>query len=154
MSGARANVGVVMPVRNGERTLAAAIRSVCEQCPAPAEILVVDGGSEDGSAAVAASFPGVRVMAQTGRGLAAARNQGLRAVNGEIIAFCDCDDCWTAGALAARLDHLTAEPASDAVIGQAEMVPCDGDLATPQQTSILGRIAPGYTPGALLARRA
>ena len=146
-------VGVVIPVRNGGRTLAAAIQSVCDQRPAPIDIVVIDGGSEDGSASLAATFPGVRVIAQAGRGLAAARNQGLRAVTGEAIAFCDSDDCWTVGALAARLNHLAAEPGCDAVIGLAEKILIDGDAATPQQASRLGRITPGYTPGALMARR-
>jgi glycosyltransferase involved in cell wall biosynthesis len=150
----RLTVGVVMPVRNGARTLATAIRSVCEQCPSPADIVVVDGASEDGSATIAAAFPGVRVICQAGRGLAAARNQGLRAVAGEAIAFCDSDDCWSAGALATRLNHLTAEPGCDAVIGHVERVLFDSDTATPQQTSQLGRVVPGYTPGALMARRA
>jgi glycosyltransferase involved in cell wall biosynthesis len=154
MSRASLSVGVVMPVRNGARTLAAAIRSVCDQHPAPVDVVVVDGTSEDGSAAVAAAFPGVRVIPQAGRGLAAARNQGLRAVAGEAVAFCDADDCWTAGALAARLDHLVSEPGCGAVIGHARTVLGDGGRTTPQQAARLGRVAPGYTPGALLARRA
>jgi glycosyltransferase involved in cell wall biosynthesis len=153
MNTAVPGVGVVIPVRNGRRTIAAAIRSVCDQRPTPVDIVVIDGGSEDGSAALAATFPGVRVIAQAGRGLAAARNQGLRAVTGEMIAFCDSDDCWTVGALAARLNHLAAEPGCDAVIGLAEKILIDGDAATPQQASQLGRIVPGYTPGALMARR-
>ena len=147
-------LGVVMPVRDGAKRLAAAIRSVCDQRPAPADIVVVDGGSEDGSAALAAAFPGVRVIAQAGRGLAAARNQGVRDVAGDAIAFCDADDRWAPGALAVRLDHLAAEPGCGAVIGHAESVLLDGDRATPQQASRLGRITPGYTPGALMARRA
>jgi glycosyltransferase involved in cell wall biosynthesis len=154
MNAARLAVGVVMPVRNGARTLVAAVRSVCDQCPAPADIVVIDGGSEDDSATLAAAFPGVRVIAQVGLGLAAARNQGLRAVTGEMIAFCDSDDRWTAGALAARLNHLAAEPGCGAVIGHSENVLFDGDTATAQQASRLGRVAPGYTPGALMARRA
>jgi glycosyltransferase involved in cell wall biosynthesis len=153
MNTAHPRVGVIIPVRNGARTIAAAIRSVCDQRPAPIDIVVIDGGSEDGSAALAATFPGVRVIAQAGRGLAAARNQGLRAVTGETIAFCDSDDYWTVGALAARLDHLAAEPGCDAVIGLVQKVLIDGDAATPQQASRLGRITPGYTPGALMARR-
>ena len=148
------SLGVVMPVRNGAKTLAAAIRSVRDQRPAPAEIVVVDGGSEDESVAIATAFPGVRVIAQAGRGLAAARNQGMRDVAGEVIAFCDADDRWTPGALAVRLDHLIAEPGCGAVIGHAERVLLDGDRATPQQASRLGRVTPGYTPGALMARRA
>jgi glycosyltransferase involved in cell wall biosynthesis len=150
----RSLLGVVMPVRNGATTLAAAIQSVRSQHPPPADILVVDGHSGDGSAEIAAAFSGVRVILQEGRGLAAARNQGLRAVDGDAIAFCDADDCWTPGALATRLDHLAAEPACGAVIGHVERVLLDGHRATPQQTSRLGRRAPGYTPGALMARRA
>jgi glycosyltransferase involved in cell wall biosynthesis len=146
-------VGVIIPVRNGARTLAAAIRSVIDQRPAPIDIVVIDGDSDDGSGALAATFPGVRVIAQAGRGFAAARNQGLRAVTGEAIAFCDSDDCWTGGALATRLNHLAAEPGCNAVIGLVEKVLIDGDGATPQQASQLGRITPGYTPGALMARR-
>jgi glycosyltransferase involved in cell wall biosynthesis len=153
MNAACLPVGVILPVRNGARTLAAAIRSVCDQHPAPADIVVVDGGSEDGSATLAVGFPGVRVITQAGRGLAAARNEGLRAVSGEVIAFCDSDDCWTIGALAARLNHLAAEPDCGAVIGHAENVLFDGGAATQQQASRLGRVAPGYTPGALMARR-
>jgi glycosyltransferase involved in cell wall biosynthesis len=153
MNTAHPKVGVIIPVRNGVRTIAAAIRSVCDQRPAPIDIVVIDGGSEDGSAALAATFPGVRVIAQAGRGLAAARNQGLRAVTGEVIAFCDSDDCWTVGAVATRLNHLAAEPSCDAVIGLVQNVLIDDDAATPQQASRLGRITAGYTPGALMARR-
>lgn len=153
MSGDRPSVGVVMPVRNGASTLAAAIRSVYDQQPAAADIVVVDA-SEDDSATLAAAFAGVRVISQLGRGLAAARNQGLSAVAGELIAFCDADDCWTAGALACRLDHLAHEPSCDAVIGHAERVLFDGHAAMPQQLSQLGRVTPGYTPGALMVRRA
>ena len=154
MNADRLSVGVVMPVRNGARTLAAAIRSVCDQQPPPGDIVVIDGGSEDDSATLAAACPGVRVITQLGRGLAAARNQGLSTVAGELIAFCDADDCWTANALAARLDHLVREPGCDAVIGHAERVLFGGQAATPQQLSQLGRVIPGYTPGALMMRRA
>jgi glycosyltransferase involved in cell wall biosynthesis len=154
MNAGRFAVGVVIPVRNAARTLALAIGSVRDQHPAPADIVVIDGGSWDGSAALAASFPGVRVIPQVGRGLAAARNQGLREVVGETIAFCDADDCWTAGALPARLNHLIAEPGCDAIVGHIEIVPCHGDAATPQQAARIGRVVPGYSPGALMARRA
>lgn len=153
MNADRLSVGVVMPVRNGASTIAAAIRSVCEQQPPPTDIVVVDGSSEDGSASLAAVFPGVRVISQVGLGLAAARNQGIDAVAGNVIAFCDADDCWTTGALACRLDHLAREPGCDAVIGHAQRVPIEGHGTTPQQASRLGRVTPGYTPGALMVRR-
>jgi glycosyltransferase involved in cell wall biosynthesis len=147
------SVGVVIPVRNGARTLAAAIESVSVQKPPPSDIVVVDGGSDDGGAALAGTFAGVRVIAQEGRGLGAARNQGVREVAGDVIAFCDADDCWTAGALAARLEHLAAEPACGAVIGHLRRTLAAGHMATPEQASRLGRVEAAYTPSALMARR-
>lgn len=146
-------VGVVIPVRNGARTLSAAIGSVLGQSPQPHDIVVVDGGSVDDSPAIAGSFPGVRVIAQHGRGLGAARNQGVAAVAGDVIAFCDADDCWTEDALARRLSHLAANRDCGAVIGHLQRRVTDGDAPTPQQASRLGQTEPAYTPGALLVRR-
>jgi glycosyltransferase involved in cell wall biosynthesis len=147
------SVGVVVPVKNGVRTLAAAIESVRHQNPPPGDIVVVDGGSDDGSAGLAATFAGVRVIAQEGRGLGAARNQGVREVAGGLIAFCDADDCWTTGALAARLEYLAADPSCGAVIGQLRRTLAPGNTATPQQASRFGHVETGYTASALMARR-
>jgi len=146
-------VGVVMPVRNGARTLAAAIASVLGQSPPPNDVVVVDGGSDDGSGAIALSFAGVRLIAQEGRGLGAARNQGIAAVAGDLVAFCDADDRWTDGSLALRAARLAAEPACGAVIGHLRRTVTEGETPTPQQASRLGQVEPGYTPGALLVRR-
>ncbi|MCW5718041.1 MAG: glycosyltransferase family 2 protein [Bauldia sp.] len=153
MSAARPAVGVVIPVRNGARTLAAAIASVLGQSPPPDDVVVVDGGSDDGSASSSLSL-GVRVIAQEGRGLGAARNQGIAAVAGDLVAFCDVDDRWTDGALAMRLARLAAEPACGAVIGHLRRTVIGDETPTPQQASRLGQVEPGYTPGALLVRRA
>lgn len=147
------SLAVIMPVRNAAPYIAAAIASVRRQVPEGTDLIVVDGGSDDGSAAIAAGFPSVRVVPQSGRGLAAARNQGVRAARAELIGFCDADDRWSDGALAARLAHLAAQPECDAVIGQVVVEPLAGATATPQQRSRLGQPVPGYTPGALLARR-
>lgn len=153
MTGGGLTVGVVMPVRNGARTLATAIGSVLAQTPPPADIVVVDGNSEDGSAAVATAFAGVRVLQQAGRGLGTARNQGVAAVAGDVVAFCDADDCWTPGSLALRVARLAAKPDCGAVVGHIRRTLAEGETATPQQASRLGQIEPGYTPGALLVRR-
>jgi glycosyltransferase involved in cell wall biosynthesis len=153
MKASHLSVGVVMPVRNGARTLSAAIESVSRQEPPPGDIVVVDGSSDDGSAAIAATFAGVRVIEQKGRGLAAARNQGICEAVGDVIAFCDADDWWTAGALATRLEHLAAEPSCGAVIGQLQRTVAVGSMLTPQQASRLGRIEAAYTPGGLMVRR-
>lgn len=147
------SLAVIVPVRDAAPFIAAALTSVLAQVPAGTDVVVVDGGSADGSAATAAGFPGVRVVPQIGRGLAAARNQGLRAVQADLIGFCDADDRWSDGALAARLAHLAEQPDCDAVIGQLVVEELSGTTATPRQRSRVGRPAPGFTPGALLARR-
>jgi glycosyltransferase involved in cell wall biosynthesis len=147
------SLAVIMPVLNAGPFVAGAIESVLAQVPPGADLLVVDGGSTDSSAAIAAGFPGVRLLAQSGRGLAAARNQGLAAVDADLVGFCDADDRWTEGALAARLACLQSRPDCDAVIGQIVGEALAGEPLTPQQASRLGQPLPGFTPGALLARR-
>jgi len=147
------SLAVIMPVLNAASFVTAAIESVLADAPPGTALVVVDGGSTDGSAAIAAGFAGVRVLTQSGRGLAAARNQGLRAVDADIVGFCDADDRWAAGGLAARLAHLQSRPDCDAVIGQVVCEPLPGEPFTAQQASRLGQPLPGFTPGALLARR-
>lgn len=147
------SLAVVMPVRNARRFVAAAIGSVLAQTPPGTDVVVVDGELDGAAAAIAAAFPGVRILAQSGRGLAAARNQGVRAVHADVIGFCDADDRWADGALAERLGYLQTQPGCDAVIGQVVSESLDGESVTPQQLLRLGQPLPGFTPGALLARR-
>jgi glycosyltransferase involved in cell wall biosynthesis len=147
------SLAVIMPVLNLASFVAAAIKSVLSGAPPGTDLVVVDGGSTDGSAAIAAGFAGVRVLMQSGHGLAAARNQGLRAVDADLVGFCDADDRWADGAFAARLAHLQSQPDCDAVIGQVVGETLAGEPVTPQQAARLGQPLPGFTPGALLARR-
>ncbi len=86
-------VSVVIPVYNGAATLPRAIKSVLSQTEAPLEIIVVDDGSQDESAAVASQFP-VKLIQQENAGPAAARNRGAELSKGEWIAFLDADDAW------------------------------------------------------------
>jgi len=80
---ARPLVSVILPVKNGERFLAQAINSVLDQDYHPLEIVVVDGQSTDGSAAIAQSFDLVRYVCQQGElGLGRARNLGIEAARG------------------------------------------------------------------------
>jgi glycosyltransferase involved in cell wall biosynthesis len=87
-------VSVVIPVRNGERTVAAAVRSMCEQTHRSLEIVVVDDGSTDDTAAVVLALRDarVRVVASEGRGLVAALNTGVAQASGAWIARMDADD--------------------------------------------------------------
>jgi glycosyltransferase involved in cell wall biosynthesis len=119
MSGAvRCPVSVVMPVFNGARYLADAIASIRRQRHAPLEIIVVDDGSTDDSAAVAASQgPDVRVVSQANQGPGPARNRALGLARGEVVAFLDADDLWSDDKLGVQWPLLAAHPAIEVVLG-------------------------------------
>jgi len=88
-------VSVVVPAFNAEATLAEALASIRLQGMGSAlEIIVVDDGSSDRTAAVAAACPDVHLIRQPNAGPAAARNRGIAAARGEFLAFLDADDHW------------------------------------------------------------
>ncbi|HWO82736.1 MAG TPA: glycosyltransferase family A protein, partial [Solirubrobacterales bacterium] len=85
-------VAVVIPCFNQAHYLAEAIESVLGQTRPPAELLVVDDGSEDNSYEVAGRYETVTRIQQRNRGVAAARNAGWKASDSEFLAFLDADD--------------------------------------------------------------
>ncbi|MEY2466237.1 MAG: hypothetical protein QOD03_758, partial [Verrucomicrobiota bacterium] len=88
----KAKVSVVVATYNGARTLQNCLQSLaCLNYP-DYEVILVDDGSTDRTPEVAKQFPAVRYLRQTNQGLSAARNAGIRAATGEIVAFTD-DDC-------------------------------------------------------------
>ena len=114
-------VSVVVPVYNGERFLGEALDSVLSQAYEPLEVIVVDDGSTDDSGAVAQSRP-VRYLRRAHEGVSAARNAGIAAAQGELIAFIDADDLWAPDALATQVRHLLAHPSTGIVLGQMRIV--------------------------------
>jgi glycosyltransferase involved in cell wall biosynthesis len=114
-------VSVVIPVFNGERFLAAAIQSVLDQTYRPVEVIVVDDGSTDESAAIARSFPGVRVIEQENSGPGTARNRAIAAADGELLAFLDADDLMPAAKLERQVGHLREHPGVGCVLGRQEI---------------------------------
>ncbi len=86
-------VSVVTPAFNAAATIGAAVSSVLGQTYRDVELVVVDDGSTDATAAIAEAYGDpVRVVRQENKGVAAARNRGIREAAGELIAFCDADD--------------------------------------------------------------
>jgi len=104
-------VSCVIPVRDGEAFLADAIESALTQATAVAEILVVDDGSSDASAAVAEAFGApVRVIRRPPEGPVAARNCGVGEARGTLIGFLDSDDIWLPRKLELQMGRLRAHP--------------------------------------------
>ena len=105
------SVSVVIPTFNRGEKIAATLDSVLNQTRAPDEIIVVDDGSSDESAAWIETHYGerVRVIRQKNGGVARARNRGWRAARGEWIAFLDHDDEFLPHKLEALESHLTGE---------------------------------------------
>jgi len=118
-------VSVIVPVHDGERFLAPALRSVFEQTYRPIEVIVVDDGSTDGSAEVASSFP-VRYLHQENRGPGAARNAGIQASRGELVAFVDADDVMLPHKLETQAGFLLDHPEVDCVMARQRIVIEDG----------------------------
>lgn len=95
-------VSIVMPAHNAQSTIGRAIDSVMTQSYPRFEILVVDDGSDDDTAARVRSYRDQRIRLlrhRVNRGVAAARNTALRAARGEYIAVLDADDAWLPGRL-------------------------------------------------------
>ncbi|WP_218081560.1 glycosyltransferase [Anthocerotibacter panamensis] len=103
---------VVIPAYNVAAYIAACLRSVFAQSDGDFEVLVVDDGSTDQTARVVLSFadPRLHLIQQRNGGLAAARNTGIRAAQGELVAFLDGDDCWHPDKLAAHRQALDQDP--------------------------------------------
>jgi glycosyltransferase involved in cell wall biosynthesis len=106
-------ISVVIPTHNRRVLLARALDSVRAQTRHADEILVVDDGSSDGTdRLVAEKYPEVRLLVQENRGVSAARNAGIRAAQGELIAFLDSDDEWLPRKLQRQLEAMETSPSS------------------------------------------
>ena len=107
-------VSVIMPVRDGERWVAEAIRSVQDQTFAGFELLVIDDGSTDATPAIladaAATDPRVIVLRQPRDGLVAGLNRGLATARAPLIARLDADDIALPDRLARQVDHMGHHP--------------------------------------------
>lgn len=114
-------VSVIMPVRNGARTVRAAIGSVLNQSFTNFEIVVVDDGSNDETPQILrqmAHDPRLRPVRQEPGGITSALNHGLRQARGRYIARLDADDTAYPHRLAAQVRAMDRDP-SLVVLGSA-----------------------------------
>lgn len=123
-------VSVVIPTYNRGPQIEKTLDSVLSQTRLPDEILIVDDGSTDGTAAWIEnhylSEPRVRVLRQTNGGVARARNRGVEIAQGEFIAFLDHDDLWLPHHLEAQLEAFASRPNASVVFARWRNVDEDG----------------------------
>jgi len=104
------HISVVIPTHNRAWCLKHAMDSVLSQDYPRFDLTVVDDGSTDGTAALLAAYPGIRVLGLENRGVSAARNAGVAATQGPLIAFLDSDDRWLPGKLTAQAAFFESHP--------------------------------------------
>jgi glycosyltransferase involved in cell wall biosynthesis len=125
-------VSVVIPSYNCARYLPEAIDSVLAQTYQNFEIIVIDDGSTDETAAVLRRYGlPVRVVYQHNQGVAQARNHGIRQARGEWIAFLDADDVLLPHKLAAQLTVAAAHPDAGMIHSGWNRVDAEGRVIMP-----------------------
>jgi glycosyltransferase involved in cell wall biosynthesis len=145
-------VTVVVAVYNGEAYLREALESAMAQEFGPYEVVVVDDGSTDRTAEIVRSFP-VQYLYQENQGPSAARNAGLAAARGALIAFLDGDDVIPPSKLAVQSDYLREHAETGCVLGRNEWIFENGTAPSwLTRDPVYGELG-GIQPGTALVRR-
>ena len=151
-------VTVVIPTYNRSHVVDRAVRSALAQTHRDVEIIVVDDGSTDDTAARVRTFtdPRVRYVARPHRGVSATRNAGVALATTELVAFLDSDDVWRPDKLERECAFLARHPEVDAVFSDLEKH--DGAVLVPsfmRASPTFGRRlgTARYTDGLVLSRR-
>lgn len=146
-------VTVVIPAFNAEAFIAEAIESVLAQDHDSVEVVVVDDGSTDRTAAIASRYS-VTCIRQENAGQAAARNTGVAAASGSLVSFLDADDLWMASKLSVEVSYLLAHPGIDYVLVRMQRSLLPGAPWPPgTPASWFTEPQPGTLPSAGLVRR-
>jgi glycosyltransferase involved in cell wall biosynthesis len=149
-------ISCIVPVYNGERYLTEALDSILGQTYQPLQVIVVDDGSADRTAAVAASYGDrLEYHRQPNAGAATARNLGLSLARGELVAFLDADDLWHPDKLRRQAARFQARRELEMCLTHAQnfWVPELRDEQLSLQHHPRAQAVPGYSPVTLLARR-
>jgi glycosyltransferase involved in cell wall biosynthesis len=114
------HLSVVIPAFNAAATLARAIESVRAQSWPAHEIIVVDDGSTDATAEIAAGFDGVRLIRQKNSGVSVARNAGAAVASGDWLAFLDADDWYAPDRIKLHAEWIAEDTMLDFLTGDYE----------------------------------
>jgi len=146
-------ISVILPVYNGASFVKLALESVLRQTLRPAEIIVIDDGSTDGSLSILESYGSdISLHTQANAGVASARNKGVELGSGDLIAFLDQDDIWYPHKLEKQAGCLSSRESIRFVYSNMDLIDGKGRIArhltmesiTPQWISPLlgGRLHP------------
>jgi len=122
------SVSIIVPVHNGGEAFGCCLASIAASEAPPAEVIVVDDGSTDGSSGVANLFGARVIELSTCGGPARARNLGARAARGEILFFVDADVTLAPDAVGQVVDAFRADSELAAVIGSYDDAPACGNF--------------------------
>jgi glycosyltransferase involved in cell wall biosynthesis len=141
-------VSVVIPAYNAEGTIGETLESVLAQTFDDFEVLVIDDGSTDGTYDVSAatSDDRVRVLSGVNGGVARARNRGLEASAGQLVAFLDADDLWKPTKLARQVEVLASHEDIGVCFPAAVRIDADGKRLRAMPTCVY----PDYCEALLL----
>lgn len=149
-------VSCIVPVYNGAAYLGEAVESIWDQTYEPLEVIVVDDGSTDATAAAAQRLGArIRYVRQDNAGPAAARNHGVSLARGELIAFLDADDLWHPEKLARQAARFSDRPELEISLTHFRnfWVPELAEEEERFRDHPIARDKPGYTAQTLVARR-
>ena len=147
-------ISVIVIARNASRHLAESLDSIGASTRRPDEVVLVDGGSTDGTRDIAARYPFVRVLPQQSRGIANAYNEGIAASACPLLAFLSADDRWMPEKLALQEAALRADATLDLVACHVQHA-LEPGCATPSgfRTALLDAPVPAFIMESLMVRR-
>jgi len=155
MSKNKPAISVIVPAYNAERYLTESVKSIRAQTLPATEILIIDDGSTDNTAAVARQLNSqITLIQQDNQGAGAARNLGVKMASGEFIAFLDADDLWSESKLEKQFEILKQQPHTEMVFGRVTQF-ISPDIDDQLKATIACPEVPiaGYVPGTLFLRK-
>jgi len=140
-------ISVVLPLKNGERYVADCLRSIDAQTMGVMEVIVVDDGCDDDSLAVITTVSAtmrtpVGVFSGEGIGQSAARNLGVMAANGDLVALIDQDDIWTPVHIEVLARELEIHPGSQLSYSDFTLIDENGSVVSVHYNRRLGNTHP------------